>query len=1713
VSWIGDRWDDVGSLWQSSIKRADNFWDAGFEVASTPVNLVWNFVEATKDVIDDNDVGVLDGLYQVAWEKPFHEAKNLAAATIGPEGIGGNLIEMMPTAVRGAGGEILDAFEYAGREWIREPFSALVTVGSLMEADGRGNDLSAFLDFGDYWDEAYEIAQTRSVGQSIVLAFASSEEKSILDEEAVAEWQDTAWFNITSGTLDAAFRIFLGPEELLFGAGMAARAGRAARQFNNYFEAGGRFTRFSDDVTAIADDIGANTDEITGLVARRTETEREVTRARRELNTFKKAEEQGLNTSADPNLGQRLQTNLDEALAARDLAKFDDPVDLLTGRIKEKYFASHTEGDLISREIALAHLGREGFAGGTESVRNVMQFFMAADGDKALQIVARIAKENPVRGFNYARIWEKSTQPIQVAPSGTVGGNAHEFLAANKTHKDIVNAVEDGVGLENFGPDNIVSGFASIDVVIKPTMRRNFQDKVRHSGWYRTGETETNLLGRAIQPFARTIQLVRDMKPQHHMFAGDANAADQVARAMKESNLYSAEDIARFRGDWASRSVASRVRLAERVQGEMVERVLRRRITKDKWLEVNPNSNPSDYENLINTLVKDYAASNSAAKKVLNDARAYDYTDLAKGSEFTFVDEGTEVLMNSPLTPSQLKQSFFVVDVKSIDSYVQKMVSRRDFSVVERATGSSDAIFASPSLFQRARYGGAGRQHVMQMSNQGLSGLMSVWRPAVLLRPAWALRVVGDEQLRMFAKLQTLSGEGSGLWGLLTSNRRAYVESVFHNYGRRTRHNPKGLSIEELHASGKLVEAEKQLKLLTRRRAGRAAGIGFVLGGGPGSLLFGGGSFLRNRRAYRSMLGRARDDGLVRSGEGQLQTREYDARNIVRRRVLSGRPFARRRGPEKPLSAGGHPVQGPFGTKENPNLVMREAVSSQRQVGHALDHSARINEGNIQKGDWDLVLDPRKADTEQYAQGWERVINDQWNGGATEDIGRIVWSDKTDLEKVDLLYEWMETTPAGNSFLRSVDIAVDDADAIIKLAERQVQVTNRMVDASHPVGQEIRARLARGERVSASDLKGYAGKEVDDLPPAQLSDFVGEIHGQEQILIGKGLEARNMVRQTVDGAYQRIAGLTTDNLSRNPYFSTMYRRSIERRIKAATSGQKGTRLEISEDALRKMEDAARKEALQEVRWLMYDLAESSRFSDMVRLIMPFFNAWQEVLTRWGGLALENPVFASRMTDAFRANPDVDLGTLGAYETVEDEEGNKFFQVRLPDFATGLLRQGLMQGAADDAGIIRFRTSSLNMITQGLPGFGPVAQLPASFFVQQAPEFEDAMSFMLPYGPVELTDALPAYIKRTISATLQDDRSYQNMAAQIMMTRIADMANGETDIIDFGDTATRAQFLEEVQSAAQGAMYVRAIGTAVSPASFNLHSPYQPYIDIYREMKEEDSANADENFLTFLLEEGNEGFFALSMRQSKNMEGLPPTVWAEQQRENFEDLIINYPELGGLIIGVEGGGAAKFSSAIYNKQLGEETFPGSGVQRRERLSLDDMLTDSRVRAGWEAYGNLMDSIYGAMRIEGLPNLRVSEAAGVKAVRDRRLALIAEEFPLWYNEFSNPDTAKWADRINGMREVVRIYEDPEDTRFDGREDIRQLGVYLEVRDAFAKSLAERKAGGGSGQLDARSNQDLAEMWDTWRLDWADNPAAGDLFFRWFEFDSIKQDTWTE
>jgi hypothetical protein len=98
------------------------------------------------------------------------------------------------------------------------------------------------------------------------------------------------------------------------------------------------------------------------------------------------------------------------------------------------------------------------------------------------------------------------------------------------------------------------------------------------------------------------------------------------------------------------------------------------------------------------------------------------------------------------LNPSQLKQTVAVADMKALDKFLRSKASK------------------FPDAFAQAN----------EIRGQFIGGVMSWWRPAVLLRPAWTMRVVGDEQLRMMAKI----GSVEHLWALLAENRPQYVEKV-----------------------------------------------------------------------------------------------------------------------------------------------------------------------------------------------------------------------------------------------------------------------------------------------------------------------------------------------------------------------------------------------------------------------------------------------------------------------------------------------------------------------------------------------------------------------------------------------------------------------------------------------------------------------------------------------------------------------------------------------------------------------------------------------------------------------------------------------------------------------------------------------------------------------------------------------------------------------
>ena len=93
---------------------------------------------------------------------------------------------------------------------------------------------------------------------------------------------------------------------------------------------------------------------------------------------------------------------------------------------------------------------------------------------------------------------------------------------------------------------------------------------------------------------------------------------------------------------------------------------------------------------------------------------------------------------------------------------------------------------------------------------------------------------------------------------------------------------------------------------------------------------------------------------------------------------------------------------------------------------------------------------------------------------------------------------------------------------------------------------------------------------------------------------------------------------------------------------------------------------------------------------------------------------------------------------------------------------------------------------------------------------------------------------------------------------------------------------------------------------------------------------------------------------------------------------------------------------------------------------------------------------------------------------------------------------------AQRLAGLRAIAY------DPRMNGRQDMQGVRQYFQTREAMRAELASRKAGGGSADLTAGSNQDLSTLWDTLTSKMVEqNLAFGDTYYRYLERDDLSAD----
>jgi hypothetical protein len=1085
------------------------------------------------------------------------------------------------------------------------------------------------------------------------------------------------------------------------------------------------------------------------------------------------------------------------------------------------------------------------------------------------------------------------------------------------------------------------------------------------------------------------VRLVTDMRPHHLVHTTDPSADAQLGRMLREAG-YADEEIARARGQFMAVSPDGRGSVFER----WVERAERRVLT-EHGLD----------QGEVDQVIAHAHVGRRRAQEIVRGSR-FD----GEGRARVQFHDGDEIVdMELPLSVTQL----------------QNVVSVPNLHLLRRHAARYARLKYGDDWRSAITRGAAPVWSAKEYGLEGLRGIMSVWRPAVLLRPAWTIRVIGDEQLRQVAKFGALS--------VLLDARGS-----LHNYAAALKTNP---------------IFRRVLATTDPRRAARRGTVAGVIGGGA-----------------------------VGGPVGALAAGTLGNRLVRRMAEADEVGFLN-------VRFGGHSVSGPFGDAGSTAEVYR-TLNSARE---AADEFFGAQEARIYAA---LRRDPTRwrthhwGESEQanliYRQEWVRNVRRQI---AQDEMGRQFLAGKTP----DQVLDWLDNTLEGHAYAAKVPWRSDH---------------QAWVDAYHDQVQAYTGGVAEVQR----GVLGLAD-DASDAEVARLLDLIPEhqrapIHGAET----DQLQARSMLTQAinafVDNGFEILGTMATDTLSRNPTFARFYQAEARRLFADIEPGA------VPEATIRALEGQARDFALRETRELLYDLAEQSRFASMTRLLMPFYNAWQEVLTRWAGLAVENPVFAARARMAWSAPDKVGW-------THTDDQGNTFLQVRVPSFARALINQGIFHSALDSQGYVYFDKGGLNLVAQGTPGFGPFAQIAVSEMVRRNPSLEDSVRFIIPFGPVGVVEGLlPPTVKRALAAAGDEEGAARaNAEARILTTKLTQMETGELPQVDFSDPAARATFLEQVDNEADQLMKLRLFAGYVAPVAPLFESPYKPYVDIYRALRDGDferarevgarfdvpgaanlptsapsgpagrSTTADDIFIDVFGEE----FFALTQAFTETVNGVPPTIEGLEAQGQFGDLIAAYPEWGGVVAGYDGGGqAVQFSRAVYDRQMAD----GS----RRRLTPDEILDGPDRRLGWARYSRYMDMVEALRVARGLPNLQVAGAEKLRAIKRIVILGLAAKYPAWYEDYSQTDRNAWAKRIEGARALV------EDERLARRPDIRGLADYLRARDTVTAALAARP----SHSLTASANQDLAAMWQSVVARIVEeNPAFADLWYRRLERDPLDVD----
>ena len=744
--------------------------------------------------------------------------------------------------------------------------------------------------------------------------------------------------------------------------------------------------------------------------------------------------------------------------------------------------------------------------------------------------------------------------------------------------------------------------------------------------------------------------------------------------------------------------------------------------------------------------------------------------------------------------------------------------------------------------------------------------------------------------------------------------------------------------------------------------------------------------------------------------------------------------------------------------------IHRSNSSAENSFNTLVDDNAGLVSKSLTKAGYGEV----KPDAPNYYQAWAHALNYQFrNSGVAMKLMDNM--DPADVAK------WLKSDPEGRIVANRLGLDPWEVN-------EHVATVKGFVDSYIPSASLRKTLIESTENapITPDMLRGiYAG--TDGLPT---------VHGhilEENLTLGSVRNAKNIV----NGIFRLIGSMPEDLLARHPLYVSMYRTELKRRVDMF-EGLNERRLTTQEQA--DLMAVTHKVALRQLKNTLFTIDRKTNLSHYMRLISPFFSAFENTTKTWARIAYEKPQTINRANLIFTSPNRAGIATDENGNPVPPEEASMddYIWIEVPESLKKAPFIGKGLTSLTEMGI---QKKSLDVIFQGeaihIP-VGPYVAVPISEMVKRKPELEKTLSWAIPYGPERsaVRAFLPTWVKRQLTKEDgQSNQQYANTYALIWTTE-------QHKRREMGQPAATAAEIEKMTDAYYN---MRTVANLILPFAPTFQTPYKFYIDQWRQYQEQFGMEAQTKF----WQDYGDDFFEFTQSLSKNTTGSFASIGSVGNAKTHADLISELSVIDPKLIGIvtNAGQAYDFSQAAYMWQQANTISPSSSEYYRTRKDPAEAAIDNQRSLGWIKYRQVMSQIDSEMQRRGLTNLQSKAASDLASMKKQMVTQLGAENSAWYDDYLDTDGSKTNKVIRGLETIVS--NEKFMSQYGDNPTFKSIAVYLEIRTATEAALASRE----SKSIDAKANADIKFAFESVANKLKQEDIGfGDLYDRWLSYDSV-------